>query len=480
MRKRSNRLVSLVIIAALALVSLASMSGCITQNPSQAAAQATVQVTAQAATQAATQAKAQAAAQATDQATAQAADTTSAQTSAQATVVTGQPTEGQSGNKDQTATANEPDRTQPEQAQTLAQELAQAQEQEIAQEQEKAARAQAEAQGTADAGQRRATGLNENELNIYTAFEDDQIAYYLEEFQSLYPDVRLNITRDSTGIVTAKLLAEKANPMADIVWGLSAASLLVLESQGMLEAYAPAGLERILPEFRDSANPPVWVGCDAWETAFLVNTAVLAENGISMIPETYDDLLDPIYKGLISMPNPASSGTGLLTVNGLLNLKGEEGAWAYLDKLHENIASYLHSGSAPAKNTAAGEYGIGISFGYRCIKSAKDIEGIGVVVFPKEGSGWDVESNALIKRAEGSKDIARAFLDWAISDNIMDKYAEGYPIIATGIKDYASAGYASDPVEQLIPGLDLKWCAENRDRVLEEWTNRYDGKSAKQ
>ncbi|MDR0491498.1 MAG: ABC transporter substrate-binding protein [Oscillospiraceae bacterium] len=324
------------------------------------------------------------------------------------------------------------------------------------------------------------SNLNEKVLNVYTAFEDDQIADYLEEFQSLHPDVTVNITRDSTGIITAKLLAEKANPMADVVWGLSAASLLVLESQGMLETYAPVGLERIMPEFRDSANPPVWVGCDAWETAFLVNTAVLAEHGIDKIPESYDDLLDPIYKGLIAMPNPASSGTGTLTVNGLLHLKGEEAAWAYLDKLHENIAVYLHSGSAPAKNTATGEYGIGISFGYRCIKSAKDIPDIGVVVFPKEGSGWDVEANAMMKRAEGSKEIAKTFLDWAINDKNIEKYAQGYPIIATGIKDYTSAGYSVDPVAQLINGLDLKWCAENRDRVLDEWTRRYDGKSAAQ
>ena len=335
-------------------------------------------------------------------------------------------------------------------------------------------------QETVDPDQPPLSNLDEKELNIYTAFEDDQIADYLEEFQSLYPNVQINITRDSTGIITAKLLAEKANPMADVVWGLSAASLLVLESQGMLEAYAPAGLERILPEFRDSANPPVWVGCDAWETAFLVNTAVLAEHGIDKIPASYDDLLDPIYKGLIAMPNPASSGTGLLTVNGLLHLKGEKDAWAYLDALHENIAVYLHSGSAPAKNTATGEYGIGISFGYRCIKSGKDIEGFGVVVFPTEGSGWDVESNALMKRAEGNKDIAKTFLDWAISDNIMEKYAQGYPIIATGIQDYAAAGYTSDPVSQLIKGLDLKKCAENRDAVLDEWTRRYDGKSDQQ
>jgi iron(III) transport system substrate-binding protein len=157
---------------------------------------------------------------------------------------------------------------------------------------------------------------------------------------------------------------------------------------------------------------------------------------------------------------------------------GEEAGWEYLDKLDENIAVYLHSGSAPAKNTATGEYGIGISFGYRCIKSAKDLGDMGVVVFPEEGSGWDVEANALIKRAEGEKEIAKTFLDWAITDEIMQKYAVGYPIIATGIGDKIPDGYTVNPTDQLIANIDLKWCAENRDRILAEWTARYDGKSA--
>jgi iron(III) transport system substrate-binding protein len=320
--------------------------------------------------------------------------------------------------------------------------------------------------------------LNEKELNVYTAFEDDQIADYLETWKAKYPDVQVNITRDSTGIITAKLLAEKNNPIADVVWGLSAASLLVLDGEDMLQPYAPDGVERILPEFKDTQDPPKWVGDDAWETAFLINKNVLQEKGITKIPSSFEDLTDPIYKGLIAMSNPVSSGTGLLTVNGILTLKGEKDGWDYLDRLHENIAVYLHSGSAPAKNTATGEYGIGISFGYRCIKSAGDLEDMGVVVFPKEGSGWDVEANALIKKSEGAKEIAKTFLDWAIGDDQMEKYASGYPIIATGMKDYTSAGYTSDPMAQLIKNVDLKWCAENRERTLAEWTSRYDGKSA--
>ncbi len=96
-----------------------------------------------------------------------------------------------------------------------------------------------------------ASSADEKTLNIYTAFEDEQITTYLEGFKKENPDVTVNITRDSTGIITAKLLAEKDNPQADVVWGLSAASLLVLDGDNLLEPYAPAGVEKILPEFKD-------------------------------------------------------------------------------------------------------------------------------------------------------------------------------------------------------------------------------------
>ena len=326
-------------------------------------------------------------------------------------------------------------------------------------------------------GDSEGAALDENVLNVYTALEDDQIADYLTGFQEEYPDVEVNITRDSTGVITAKLLAEKDNPQADVVWGLSAASLLVLKSEGMLEGYAPEGVDAILDEFKDDAAKPTWVGIDAWETAFLVNKQVLADNGVTEIPQSYADLIDPMYKGLIAMPNPASSGTGTLTVNGILCLMGEEEGWAYLDELDKNIAVYLHSGSAPAKDTATGEYGIGISFGYRCIKSAEEMGDNGVVVFPTEGSGWDVEANALIKRNDGAKEIAKTFLDWAISDAVMVKYQENYPFIATGTGDTIPQGYSANPMDQLIKEVDLQWCADHRDSILEEWTLRYDGKS---
>jgi iron(III) transport system substrate-binding protein len=322
----------------------------------------------------------------------------------------------------------------------------------------------------APAAQDKATS---GEITVYTALEDDQIAVYLPLFEEKYPDIKVNIVRDSTGIVTAKLLAEKDNPQADVVWGLAASSLLVADQQGMLEPYAPAGLEKIRPNFRDANNPPHWVGIDAWFSAFCVNTVELEANGLPM-PKSWDDLLNPAYKGHIVMSNPNSSGTGYLSVSAILQLKGEEEGWKYLDGLHENISTYTHSGSKPCKMAGAGEAVIGISFDYRAIKQKGEGQPV-EAVFPTEGSGWDIEANALVKKSEINP-AARTFLDWAISDEIMVKYAGSYPVTAAETSVAIPEGYPSDPVAQLIEN-DFSWAAANRESILEEWLARYDSKS---
>ncbi|GGD29325.1 putative 2-aminoethylphosphonate ABC transporter substrate-binding protein [Pontibacillus salipaludis] len=312
------------------------------------------------------------------------------------------------------------------------------------------------------------------EITVYTALEDDMIPTYLESFKEKYPDIEVNIVRDSTGVITAKLLAEKDNPKADAVWGLAATSLLVADQEGMLEGYAPEGIERVGDAYKGDGETPHWVGIDAWMTGISVNTVEMEEMGLD-IPQSYEDLLDPQYKDLIVMPNPASSGTGFLTVSALMQTMGEEEAWDYMDNLHKNIGMYTHSGSKPAKLAGQGEYPIGISFGYRGITQAEKGEPI-KTIFPEEGSGWDLEANALVKK-DTMKPAAKKFLDWAISDEAMKEYSENFAITTVPTDKPVPEGFPEDPTEQLIEN-DFNWAAENRDMILDQWTKKYDGKSA--
>lgn len=310
-------------------------------------------------------------------------------------------------------------------------------------------------------------------LTVYTALEADQLKAYQQKFEQEYPDIKLRWVRDSTGIITAKLLAEKANPQADVVMGVAASSLLVLEKEGMLQPYAPKNVAKLSKTYVDDSNPPAWVGMDVWGAAICFNTVEAAKLGLKK-PESWKDLLKPEYKGKIVMPNPASSGTGYFDVTAWLTLFGDKEGWSYMDKLHQNIAQYTHSGSKPCKQAAAGEFPIGISFEYRAAK-LKDGGAPIDVVFPKEGLGWDVEATAILK---GTRNLAaaRSLADWSASQSANELYEKNFAIVAMpGIakpNPHIPADYEKRLVKQ-----DLRWSAANRDRILAEWTRRYDAKS---
>jgi iron(III) transport system substrate-binding protein len=313
----------------------------------------------------------------------------------------------------------------------------------------------------------------EGTIVVYTALEEDQLKAYVPIFTQRYPNIKLEIVRDSTGIITSRLLAEKDNPRADVVWGLAATSLLVAAQQNMLEAYAPENLGKVNPRFRDSANPPRWVGIDVWEAAICVNTVEMQKRNLP-IPTTWADLAKPEYRGLIVMPNPGSSGTGYLAIAGWMKTMGRDGANRYMDQLHENIAAYTHSGSKPCRQAGTGEFPMGISFGYRGVTQARSGEPIRVV-WPTEGSGWDLEANSLIRKAT-IKPAARTFLDWALTDQMMIEYAKNYPITSIPTGQPVPAGYLPEPLRQLVD-LDLNQAARDREAILAEWTRKYDGKS---
>ncbi len=313
----------------------------------------------------------------------------------------------------------------------------------------------------------------QTELTVYTAVEAEDLQKYAERFNAAHPDIKINWVRDSTGIVTAKLLAEKNNPQADVIWGLAATSLLLLKSEGMLEPYAPKGVEALDKKFVDNSNPPTWTGMDAWVAAICFNTIEAEKNNIPA-PTSWADLTDPVYKGHVVMPNPASSGTGFLDVSSWLQMMGEEKGWEYMDKLHENAARYTHSGSKPCKMAASGETIAGISFAFRGAKEKADGAPIEIII-PEEGIGWDMEATAIV--AGTSKlEAVKTLVDWSISREANEMYNEGYAVVAIPGVAKPVEHFPDNVVDKMIDN-DFEWAANNRAKILEEWAKRYDSKS---
>ncbi len=319
-----------------------------------------------------------------------------------------------------------------------------------------------------------AAAAQKTQLTVYTALETDQLKAYQEGFNKAYPDIELTWVRDSTGIITAKILAEKAAPKADVIMGVAATSMAIFETEGMLMPYAPAGLARVAPEYRDPKNPPAWVGMDVWGATICFNTVEAAKRNIPK-PETWKDLTKAAYKGQIVMPHPASSGTGFFDVTAWLQLWGEPEGWKFMDGLHENVAQYMHSGSRPCAAVAAGEYVVGISFEYRA--NREKARGAPIdLVFPKEGLGWDLEAIGIVKTTTKA-DAAKKLADWSVSDAAMALYANNFAIVAVPALSKPLPNVPANYASMLVKN-DFAWAAKNRERILAEWSKRYESKAA--
>lgn len=313
----------------------------------------------------------------------------------------------------------------------------------------------------------------QTELTVYTSYENDDLKAYKAAFEKDNPGITINWVRDATGVITSRLIAEKENPRADAVWGLAVTSLLVLDEHNLLVPYAPKGLDKLSPKFRDAANPPEWIGNSGWICAIIFNEAEAKKKNLPK-PTTWKDLANPAYKGQIVMPHPVSSGTGFMYVSAWLQLFGEAEGWKFMDAFHQNVARYMHSGSAPASLAAKGEYIVGMGFDVRGSRLREEGAPIDVIL-PKDGLGWEMNAMGIIK---GTKKLAAAqkLMEWGVSETAVRLYGSTRAIAA--IPGYAKPlqGLPGD-MDARIMKQDFVWAAKNRERILAEWEKRYGSKS---
>ncbi len=316
------------------------------------------------------------------------------------------------------------------------------------------------------------TGAHAGEITIYTSYEEDEAAAFLELARDALPDVKMNMLRLSNGDLAARIIAEKGNPQHDVLWGFAASTIVNPQIEETLEPYSPDGIKAIPAQFRSPDDK--WFAVTGYMTAFCVNNERLKDKGLTM-PTSWADLADPAFKDEVVMPNPASSGTGYIQISSILQIMGEEKGWAFLDVLDENIAQYIKSGSKPCHAASAGEYVVGASYDVRAIKNIAEGYPITMVI-PSEGAGNELEANALVKTSKNKED-AKKFLDWTVTPEAATAYGEWKAIVMMpgGEKPqhFLDAGLPQDTSGVLHP-TDFVAAAEDRTEILNEWQKRYD------
>ncbi len=309
----------------------------------------------------------------------------------------------------------------------------------------------------------------EDRLVVYTAYEENELKTFWEQFKKDLPDLaaKASYIRGSTGPTIARLEAEKANPQADVVWGVFNDYMTGAASKGLLEPYAAREASAIPARFKHPDN--MWQGVTLLTVAFAVNQKKMAELKLPP-PRSWADLIDPKYKGHVVMSNPSTSGTAYLLVASHAARLGEDRMWQYYDALDKNLSQVTKSGGAPGRMAASGETPIGVALAYEVEVAKKQGAPIDVI-WPSDGVPWTFEANGLVKGAKNPQN-ARRFLDWAVAKSAMASYAEWR---GTGITRSDVPVSGPKITEMKLIDLDFVKAGDPqyKERLVKRWQEKY-------
>jgi len=198
----------------------------------------------------------------------------------------------------------------------------------------------------------------EGQVVIYSAAIVNQaLRPMAEAFMKKYPFIKLTYWRGDTEEIVAKLSAEvrAKNVVADLVEGTGVGELAV--EAGLTVPFSTPATD-VLPEmYRDPRGN--WVSTRVSYFGIAYNTKLVPAD---QVPKTYDDLLDPRWKGKLAWRIGTSSGTPLFLTNIRLS-RGEDKAREYFEKLAQQKVINFGSGSARTlvDRVIAGEFAIALN-----------------------------------------------------------------------------------------------------------------------
>ena len=266
----------------------------------------------------------------------------------------------------------------------------------------------------------------EESVLIYTSTEDYNMELMQKRLNEKFPKYKIEIEYMSTSTVATKVLEEGEKCEADIVYALEYSYIEKIVKKGNLaDLTGEFELSKFLddmisPSIKNYSLPNQRVG-----GAIIINKSVLNQNHLP-VPTSYNDLLKPEYKNLISMPSPSSSGTGYMFYLSLVNAWGEEKAVEYFDKLAPNIIQFTSSGSGPINALVAREAAIGLGMLTQATEKInsgnKELE----ILFFDEGAPFGLYGMGVVKGKE-TKTAVMEVMEYLSYDYNMESCSLYYP-----------------------------------------------------
>ena len=202
-----------------------------------------------------------------------------------------------------------------------------------------------------------AAALADGSLVVYSPHDADPLNGGVEMFRKAYPDIDVQVVAAGTGELLNRVKAEAEKPIADVLWGGGADSLAAFKDY--FDAYVCANDAVIAEAFKDADDK--WIGESPLPMIIFYNRELVKDEEA---PKTWNDLLDPKWKGQIAYASPAKSGSAFTQLCTMIFAAGgpENGGWDFVEKFYANLDGKVQSSSGNChKLVKTGEYAIGVT-----------------------------------------------------------------------------------------------------------------------
>ena len=304
----------------------------------------------------------------------------------------------------------------------------------------------------------------EGQVVLYSAAIVNQaLRPMAEAFMKKYPFIKLTFWRGDTEEIIAKVSAEvrAKNLVADLVEGTGVGEIAV--EAGLTVPFATPATDALPAMYRDPTGN--WASTRVSYFGIAYNTKLTPAD---QAPKSYDDLLDPRWKGKLAWRIGTSSGTPLF-ITTIRMARGEEKAREYFEKLAQQKIINFGSGSARTlvDRVIAGEFPIALNiFAHHSLIS--------------KAKGAPVNSQLLdpVPSTAGTmivpKGVRHPYAAMLLADFILSQ--EGQSIFAKA--EYFPVRPDVQPLETLAPVVP-KTAGVTELFVSSEQLNRYNSSSQK-
>lgn len=273
----------------------------------------------------------------------------------------------------------------------------------------------------------------------------------------------------ANGTLIARIETEKNRPRADVIMDTTVDFIQKLKSEGLIEPYKA---KAETPDFVQHGYADKDGYMHGWfamaPTIFWNKEQYDSDSSLKGVrpPTSWDDLLNPAFKGKVILPNPQTTAMGAVIYITQIFRLGEANAWEYTRKLNNNIAQYTSSASLPVVLVERGEGTIGVAWSPDVL-NAKIGRGQQLGFAIPQDNAISVWAAGIVKGGPNS-DGARKFVDFLQSDFVQKATPKlGYRLPVSSTVSPPEGMPSLSSIKTV--NYDLGWAAQNIDRVRKQW-----------